>query len=163
MNQCTPIAERDCKGTAFFRDMQIFENFCVFLLPPFFLLPPKKIKVRRPSWPYTNKKRSPVIKGERSLVRFTEDRLAVLLVVLCAADLPTRAYSSYMYLNYVQVVNTRSSSALPNRRFPSCRGPHGKFNCVADHIQHHKFSNNRPSWFLRHRGRSSGRGSSAGR
>ena len=34
-------------------------------------------------------------------------------------------------------------------------------SCVADHIQHHKFSNNRPSWFLRHRGRSSGRGSSA--
>ena len=27
-------------------------------------------------------------KGERSLVRFTEDRLAVLLIILCAADLP---------------------------------------------------------------------------
>ena len=64
----------------------------------------------------------------------------------CATDRSSRANSSYMYLNYVQVVNTRSSSALPNRRFSSCWGPRGKFNRVADHIQHHKFSNSRRAW-----------------
>ena len=63
----------------------------------------------------------------------------------------SRANSSYMYQNYVLVVNTRSSSALPNRRLPSCRGPRGKFNCVADHIQHHKFSTSTPSWSFCHR------------
>ena len=63
----------------------------------------------------------------------------------------SRANSSYMYQNYVLVVNTRRSSALPNRRLPSCRGPRGKFNCVADHIQHHKFSTSTPSWFSCHR------------
>ena len=63
----------------------------------------------------------------------------------------SRANSSYMYQNYVLVVNTRSSSALPNRRLPSCRGPRGKFNCVADHIQHHKFSTSTRAWFSYHR------------
>ena len=136
-----------CKGTTFFRYMQGKTKI--------FLVESRKSKVER-------QKALPRVRGNA--------RMSALGNGITDASDPiprrrraSRANPSYMYLNYVQVVNTRGSSALPNRRLPSCRGPRGKFTRAADPIQHHKFSSTIVSWSLRRPAGSSARGRSAGR
>jgi len=127
------------------------------------LLPPLFPQIKNLREPYVENKSAPPSLRGNALMSALRNGITRVAGRTLRRRSSSRATPSYMYLNYVQVVNTRGSSAFPNRRLPSCRGPRWKINCVADPIQHHKFSNNRPSWFLRHRGRSSGGGSSPGR
>ena len=60
-----------------------------------------------------NKKTALMTLRERFLLLHQRWLALVLRVILLAADLPSRANPSYKYQNFVLVVNTRGSSALP--------------------------------------------------